>query len=175
MPLKALAPAAPPARNALPQGIDVTCLSLPAGLCSNVTCSESLPRPPHHPAPTPNAGTLLFLPGPIATRCFVPPAPPFRSLLPSSPEWDSFRAGNPSIGFVPCFTPSLDPAALSTWWLKAAQQLPLGEGTGFGPHHAPFLTPGPTSSWAPGFMTAVVPLRGLPTAQGLYSLPCVEH
>lgn len=51
----------PPARNTLPQGIDVAYPSLPAGLCSNVTCSESLPRPPHHPASIPNAGTLLCL------------------------------------------------------------------------------------------------------------------
>ena len=61
---------------------------------------------------------------------------------------------------------SLDPAALSTWWLNAAQQLPRGEGTGFSPHHSPFLTPGPTSSWAPGFMTAVMPLLRAPHSPG---------
>lgn len=106
---------------------------------------RELPWPPHH-----SPLTLLYFPScPITGRC---------QMLPHL----SHQSRSPSISFAPCSIPR---AVLSPWWLHAAQQ-PHSGGTGFSPHHSPFLRSGLTSSRASGFMTSVVPLLRAPHSPG---------
>lgn len=77
-----------------------------------------------------------------------------------------FRAGNPLVGFVPCFIPRAwtqmrDPSAL-----LPSSALWRGD---FSPHHSPFHKPGLISSWAVDGSGA---LEGFPMGQAPCSLLC---
>lgn len=113
-----------------------------AGLCSNVTCSESLSWPPHHPPPV--------------SSSWLSHVDPF-----CLPHWSGTPLDRESFHW---FGSLLDPQSLDT----AAENL-SGECSLYSsppPHrsrvHRLWPTPHPmlglTFSWAPGFMVAVVSL-----------------